>query len=142
MAEVDGDVRYPVYLETGDRKIQELSLRIKFPAALVRFNDLEKGFLIENVKMKLGTEIQAEADASSVLAIRMACEKDESLPAGLLFYLKFHIERATPLGSEIRLANEAQSAAGLAVAFPDAVIRVSPRPREEQLLFGCFFYMH
>ena len=152
MGFVGDEVRFPLYLEgEAADETQSLSLNIRFPANLLKFNRVEEGFLLQGSRTDLESRIQVgerEGD-SSTLILNLRARSTDGIPEGLLMYLHFHIEYSTPLGSEISIENEAQATLlrnGITVeipaAFPDGKIAVSPREKENRILFGCFFYMH
>ena len=152
MGFVGDEVRFPLYLKgEAAGETQSLSLNIQFPANLLKFNRVEEGFLLQGSRTDLESRAQVgeqEGD-SSTLILNLRAGSTDGIPEGLLMYLHFHIEPSTPLGSEISIENEAQATllrngttVEIPVAFPDEKIAVSPREKENRILFGCFFYMH
>lgn len=152
MGHVGDEVRYPLYLKReAASQTQSLSLKIQFPANLLKFNRVEKGFLLQDSKTDLESIVQVgkgKGDLSALL-LNLTARSTNGIPEGLLMYLHFQIDLLTPLGAEISFDNDAQATVlrngkvvEIPVAFLDGKIPVSPREKEDRILFACFFYMH
>jgi len=145
---VGEEVRFPVYLEgSGGKALRDLSLELRFPSKLMTFVDIEQGFLLQNRGAKIEHRIVTHDDATSAFVLTLSSEK--GLPEGLFLYLKFRVDPSAPLGDEVplKMLAEARVAPGegsARVSVPVAAdpFRISPRKKEDEFLFACFFYMH
>ena len=153
MANVGTEVVYPLYLEKGEkaRQVQSLSLQLQFPSNLLNFVRLETGFLLEGSDIEVHGEVKEADGGSSILLLKLTDKEStpDGIPEGLLLYLTFQVDASTPLDSEIPFENQGEATgleggqpAEVSVRFPKAVIPVSPRTEEDEILFACFFYMH
>ncbi|MBI4483602.1 MAG: hypothetical protein HY652_12025 [Acidobacteria bacterium] len=153
MGNAGAKVVYPLYLEGKmARDLQSLSLQLRFPAKLVKFVQAEKGFLLQGAGVELRSEVKTtgqDEESSLLLQLTSTGPGQSGIPEGLLLHLTLQLDPSTPLGAKIPLKNQAKATAlregkavEIPVKFPDDTIPVSPRKLEDELLFGCFFYMH
>ncbi|MBI4483880.1 MAG: hypothetical protein HY652_13460 [Acidobacteria bacterium] len=153
MVSAGDEVSCPLYLkkERGAPPLQGLRMILQVPEAQVKFVKAEPGAQLKDSGVNMRAEAGATSDEKqiSTLRVELQSEKGKEMPDGLLLYLTFRVDASVPLGAQIPLDSEARAvvfrdgkSANVEVGFPDVVIRVSPRKKEDEILFACFFYMH
>lgn len=147
-----GPVRTPLYLSGRSAgSLESLTLELRFPAALLEFESLEEGFLLDEREVQVEREVRKEADQdieTAVLVLHLT--SPDGIPEGLLVRITFSVNPSAPHGAQISLNNRAQAlrmqegnTAEVPVAFSDAIIAISKLAKEgDEPLFSCFFYMH
>jgi hypothetical protein len=143
------ELRAPLYVEgTGGPSLPHVRMELRFPAQLMTFVGVEVGFLLQAMDAKVQTRTDAEKDGTTALFVDITSPK-AGVPDGLILYLKFRVSESAPPGGEIplrltamRMDATAAAGSGKSMPFTADPLRVSPRKKEDEFQFACFFYMH